>query len=715
MLLLVLLISCPALAIPHSAPRNPHSKVTVVVANRLVLSDLDNPALPTVYKMLHCGSIALVSPNCTGPKTEASVLLTANAGSPCRGSSYVREFYNADEMLPDGTKAGAAFTVRTGRPAPSGSAVWLSSGQALRDSAKLNPMPTKLGALGDALHAAGMKTGVVGNADMPPDVIDRSAAVLAMDSLGIVDVGGLPSNEFEATRLRSPPSRTGKADLLVVQFGASTVLDESKQHMSDAAYAARKAEMLLSLDGLLNKLNSGRDTQGATLILVSFSPPMGAAWDQLTPIIAFGKTPRGLLTSSSTRTPGLIAASDFAPTVIGLMDLPPSGDMIGRAASVVPGGRGVAKLNDMSTRVTANQRVLTPVAVFLVALGALSFTPAALIIVFGLKPSRRIVRLLKTGMVAGASTFAALLLAVFAPAGAAGYIAGTAVSIVLLTCVGLGLARPHPKERGKLVRALPVVLVYAATALIIVVDALTGCNLCKWCGPSSYQITGMRFYGVGNEYAGVLIAMAALTALFLHDRKWVLPVLGVATIVTLGSGRLGANYGGTAAAVVTFVLLWLAVSRGRFGARHVVLAFGLAIAVVFAFGVLDWAIAGTAGSHAARAAGMTKKLGGGYLGSLAVRKVLFNLGITFSAAGLHYALAFVPFLALWFWKVRDKANTLLKEDARILVGMKAVLIGAVAAFMLNDSGIIFAGIMIAITALVLLYSLLEKVASCPES
>ena len=41
--------------------------------------------------------------------------------------------------------------------------------------------------------------------------------------------------------------------------------------------------------------------------------------------------------------------------------------------------------------------------------------------------------------------------------------------------------------------------------------------------------------------------------------------------------------------------------------------------------------------------------------------------------------------------------------------MKAVLIGAVAAFMLNDSGIIFAGIMIAMTVLVLLYSVLESV------
>jgi hypothetical protein len=68
----------------------------------------------------------------------------------------------------------------------------------------------------------------------------------------------------------------------------------------------------------------------------------------------------------------------------------------------------------------------------------------------------------------------------------------------------------------------------------------------------------------------------------------------------------------------------------------------------------------------------------------------------------------VPFLALWFGGVQGKVRSAFKQDSHIIAGMKAVLIGAAAAFMLNDSGIVFAGIMIAITVLVLLYSLLEE-------
>ena len=170
--------------------------------------------------MLREGAVGLVSPNCVGPKSEYSVLMTANAGSPCRGGAYLKEFYDWNEALPDGTKAGDTYFVRTGHRARPCTAVFLGIGQALRDEAKLDPAPARIGALGDAVHSAGFKTAVSGNADCPPDVVDRCVAALAMDSRGIVDAGRLsylgefpnrPSNEFEATGLRSPPLWTGSA------------------------------------------------------------------------------------------------------------------------------------------------------------------------------------------------------------------------------------------------------------------------------------------------------------------------------------------------------------------------------------------------------------------------------------------------------------------------------------------------------------------------
>ena len=722
LLALVLLVSCSAVWAGAPKPPKPQQahppRLIVVVASRLVLSDLHDPSLPTIHKMLRGGAVGLISPNCAGPKSEASVLLTANAGSPCRGGNYVKEFYNTSEQLLDGTSAGEAYALRTGRKAPKGSAVLLGVGQALRDAAKLSSVPAKLGELGDALHAAGLRTGIVSDAQTLPDGTERSVAVLAMDSRGVVDCGDLHAVSLFEIRcsqgsvLISAPDAMRKADVVFLNFADSVILDETKISMSDSAYAANKARMLRYLDTVLHQLTTQPETRGKDLILVSFSPPSGTPWDQLTPVIYYGPIFPGLLTSATTRTPGLIAASDFAPLVLGLMNLDPSEDMIGRCPKAVESSRGPERLADMSARVTANERILTPVAVGLAGIGAVSFTIAALIIAFGLKPSRRVIGLLKAGLVTGGCTFAALLLGVLAPAGVAGYVTGTAVSLVLLSGVCLGLGKLLAGKAS--VRALPIILVFAITTAIIFIDAVTGCYLCKWCGPSSYQITGMRFYGIGNEYAGVLVSMAAMVALFLRDRKWVLPVLGIATIVVLGSGSLGANYGGTATAVVTFGLMWLAVSRKGFSARHVVLMLALAIAAVVGFAMLDWLIAGSAGTHAARATGLTEKLGGGYLWAIASRKVAFNLKTTFSTVGLRSMLAFVPFLALWFWGVQGKLKSLFASDARVSAGVKAVLVGAATAYMLNDSGIVFAAIMVAITVLVLLYSVLEEVRPHPS-
>lgn len=741
LLFCVLLVPCLA----HAAAKGSHPKVIVVVANRLLLSDLDDPKLPTISKMLREGAVGLVSPNCVWPKTEYSVLLTANAGSPCRGGAYVKEFYDFNEVLLDGTNAGDSFGVRTGHRARPWTAVFLGIGQALQDEAKLDPAPARIGALGDAVHAAGLSTCVIGNADLGLGVVDRAAAVLAMDSRGIVDAGRLSplnalySTEGEATGLRSPPSWTGDrvaegwhslpprvsedrrpAGVSVVYFGASTQLDEMKPSISDSAYAAHRSEMLRQLDFVLRGLMAKTGTQRATLMLVSFSPPKGPSWDQLTPIVVY-PTPRpGLLGSPTTRTNGLIAASDFAPTVLRLMHVLQSEDMIGRAVEVAPDAHAVEKLRDMGARVTANERLLLPVCVGLAVVGVLAFTGAALVIAFGLKASRRVIALLKTGLVAGACAPAALLLAVLAPAGMAGYLAGTAVSLIVLTTLCMLVGRA---TRRAGMRSAPVVVAYAITCVIILVDAVTGCYLCKFSGPSSYQITGMRFYGIGNEYAGVLIAMAALATLSLRSevggRKserigqgLCVLAIGAVVVLSLGFGSLGANYGGTAAAVVTFGLLWIAVRKGGFGARHVVIAFAAAVAAVALFALLDWKLAGAAGSHAARATGLAEKLGGGYLVSLALRKVMFNLQTTFSVKGISVTLGFVPFLALWFWGVQGKVREVFKQDGRVMAGVNAVMVGALAAYMLNDSGIVFAAIMIAMTVLVLLYSVLEEVEPC---
>ena len=467
LLLLCVLLVCSA----GWASSGPHPRVTVVVANRLLLSDLADSELPTISEMMRYGAVGLISPNCVGAKTEASVMLTANAGCPAKGGAFAREFYDWNELLPDGTLAGAAYAIRTGRNAPKGSAVFLGLGQALRENAKYSVVPPPLGALGDALNKAGRRTLVLGNADVREPGVgltpDRSAAVLAMDGRGQVGYSHLSRTPNPA-----PDERTRIPDLTIICFGASVKLDEERISISDTALAAQRARMLRSLDSILQTFSRLNDT----IILVSFSPPSGLPWDQLTPIVIYNARDHGMLTSASTRTPGIIAAADFAPTVLKLMDVPRTDAMIGRPASVVRQGGVVAALEGMSTRVTSNRRLLLPLGVFLATLGALSFTGTALVVAFGLKVSAGVLRLLRIGMVASACVAGALYLASLAPAGMVGYLAGTASALVALTALSMGLTWSFRRDvtNGK----LPAVTACAAAFFILCADALVDCPDC---------------------------------------------------------------------------------------------------------------------------------------------------------------------------------------------------------------------------------------------
>lgn len=703
MLALVLFGACQA---KSPTPLRNTRSVVIVVANRLLLSDVTDPSLPAVYEIMCEGAIGLISPNCVGAKTEASVIMTANAGAPTKGGIYIRQFHNIHESLANGENAGDAYLARTGRRAKGDAAVFLGLAPALRDTAKATYMPGGFGAFGDALRAAQIETCIVGNADTEGS-LDRSAAALLVDSRGIVDCGAFDLEPSDSSF--DVPVIKGRS-LQVVYFGESTRLDELKMTMTDKAFAFHKARSMRSLDRLLKKLISN-DT-AATIILVSFAPPIGPRWDQLSPIAIYPSPEPGLLVTRATRTAGVIAASDFGPTVLDILNVQTSSGMLGRPAEVITVPGALEKLASVEMRTTSNKQLLLPMGVALAILGVISLTSAACVVAFSLKPPRRVRKLILIGLVTAACAAGSLLLAASAPPNTTGQWLGALGYLVLLASAAYVLARIIPVSK---VRALPVVAAYAITALIIVFDSFTGGNLCKFSGLSSFHNTGMRFHGIGNEYAGVLIPTAALAMLFVTRSRRIMCAVGVVVIVTLGLGCLGANYGGTAAAVVTFVLLGFSVNKGGFGARHVAVAFLLGIIAVPIFAALDWKLSGGGGSHAAQATGLVERLGGNYILSIALRKVLFNLKTTFSVKGASVLTAFAPFLTLWFWGVRGKLANMLKTTPKVMAGTKSILAGSVAAFLFNDSGIVFAMAMIAITVIILLYSLVEEVGDAANS
>jgi hypothetical protein len=295
-----------------------------------------------------------------------------------------------------------------------------------------------------------------------------------------------------------------------------------------------------------------------------------------------------------------------------------------------------------------------------------------------------------------------------------GYAVATGLAMVLILVVAWRLGDRSFKssvvEGVPCPKAVPVVAVFWVTAACVLIDSAFGGTLCKFSLPSSYQIAAYRFYGIGNEYAGALICMAALALLFSGKsirRRAALPV-GLVIVVFLGVGQLGANYGATLTAVVTFGLLWMAIGRGGFRVGHVIFWLATAVMVAAAFAVLDWKTSGAHATHAGQAGRAAGVVGANFWADLVGRKVLLNFKLTASGNAERAFLAFVPFIGLWLWKIHGRLGTVLGEDKSMVPGLQAIVVGSVVGYLANDSGVVLASIMLAMTVVVLLYSLLEN-------
>lgn len=694
-------------------------RVVVVVANRVVLGDIDSPQLKNIERMMREGAVGLVCPNCAGPKNEYSVMMTAACGSACAGGTENREFYGLNELTGDGMFAWELYGTGTGYSAPDGSIVFLRLGAAQRRNTEMGRGPVTLGACGEALNDQGIRTCLIGGADLP-NRLDRSAGVLAMDSRGVIDCGsvsagyqGKSAGGWPGTLLSDVDALTraveryaSEAEYIVVSFGDTTRLDELMPDISESAYRKYKTDALRNLDRLMGELMGAANLNGASIVLVSFSPSLQGKWRQPTPVVMWPAGKSAMLTSGTTRTPGFVAASDFAPTVLGLLGVDPPGGMVGRPmyeSERLMGAAKLAFLRDAEKRVAANRVLYMPVLLVMAFLGALLFTVVGLLAALSKTVTPKTENWLRFGLLVSASWPLGMLLAVLFPAGEANYGLATAAVAVVLA----GSAMVSGRGRGRLA---PVMVVFALTVGVLMADAFTGCRLCSFALPGSSQITAMRFYGIGNEYAGIMVSMAACLSMFGagQARRWVVPVLGGAVVVLFAMGGWGANYGAAVASTVTFGLMWAGLRRGGFGARHVGLALLAGFALVCALAYIDLRLSGIMASHAGRATGLVQSVGVDYVLAVVFRKVLLNLrhmGLDHTA---WVVMAFVPFLGLWFWGVQGKVMGRLAGDKAVAVGLKAVLVGAGAAFLFNDSGIVMSSIMLSITVLVLIYSLLGK-------
>jgi hypothetical protein len=271
----------------------------------------------------------------------------------------------------------------------------------------------------------------------------------------------------------------------------------------------------------------GVATRSARVPTIFVALPQGGPQpnDRRYPITVAGGGFRGILTSESTRIPGLVSIADIAPTVLGREG------SLGWQSSDDP----VAELEALDRRIDEHNDVRVPATLLVVALVvalAFLFPRAAL-----------------TGLLAALAANVAL--------GLAGATDAWAVLLVFAaaTCLGGPLLARLVRSHEAL--ALLCAGVIAAYLLVLAFDG-PAVALSPF-GPTQ----NARFYGLSNLLETMLLVPALAGAAAAGFRFGSLGFAAVAllSLVTVAGNRFGADGGGAVVLLVGFVVLAVLLSR----------------------------------------------------------------------------------------------------------------------------------------------------------
>ncbi|RBP68188.1 hypothetical protein DFO66_101416 [Brevibacterium sanguinis] len=373
--------------------------------------------------------------------------------------------------------------------------------------------------------------------------------------------------------------------------------------------------------------------EGGSTRIVFASIADGATTDgssmQATMMAAPGQSP-GLLTSSSTRQPGLVQVPDLAPTLVAHSGGEAMGNVAGAPMTVgsSPGSwesRYQAVL-DRQVAVKTQQEIST------------WFFPVVASLMVGLLGLGWLLRRRNPDLV---TSWALRLGIVFAALPVSTYLVNTVpweratnpdIAMLGALCgwsLILGvLALVGPWRR---LRLGPVLFVSVATVAVLAYDVVTGSQLQMSTLLGEPLLIASRFYGIGNSalalYCCALLLSVAGFASLTTRPLWrvlivALPVL--ASCALLAAPGLGTKFGSVPTLIVGVAYLVLAAAGIRFSLKRLVLTVGIAGIAMLIVLVLDWLRPANQRTHFGRF--FDSVLGGEALAVLA-RKIGMNIDI----------------------------------------------------------------------------------------
>lgn len=709
-LALLLLLGIIIGLVPEIGHAENNKKVIVLILDEMSLEDIKNPLAYTSYG--HKPSIGLMNSKAKSSVNNlGSSYLSLGMGVRTLASTQGNLAFSKDysynisqnENIETRVNIEDFYKSQTGSKASNGEIINIAIEDIKRVAKDITPN-NEVGLLGRVARENNLTIGAIGNSDISSP--SREFTMLAMD-----ENGNIPYGYVGEDLLMSDPSVLGgvrldnekllkeverilpKVDILFIDYGDSSRVQKNDRLASDFARVDNRSQVVANASELMENISYLVDKDNTMFMAISPNPSKKMLSDgnfSLTPILISEKDFQDqLLTSATTRRAGLISNFDFAPTILNYFGIREQA-FIGSNIKTVENSNPRASLLKMEDdfiyirkyRKVFHWTLIILIVLDLVGLYISSFTKFK-------KIPEKLLKYLSLTIFASPLTMMTVSLI--------GYknIVLDILFIVLVSfLIGFILSRAF-KSSLKTIGILGIL-----TSIFLLVDGYFLQELMIISPLGSDAIAGGRFYGIGNDYMGLLLG-SSLLALFIFFENKKTPKLTnviitglVLGIIIVGlSPLIGANMGGTLSALFIFFTSILLLLDKKFSLRKLIYI-GLVVLVgILGLASLD-AIFNPSPTHAGKA--IIALTTGGYsklfeIIDIKLRQVFWNIAHASWNIVLFLQLGLMLFIYAF---KKDILLDLRNKYASLFKGFATILLGSLFIFMFNDTGTIAAAIIL---------------------